>query len=136
MIAPIPALAVVVDTRLEEPVYVQIARQIREAIVSGALAAGAALPGVRTLASDLGLNLNTVARAYRALEEEGFVEIRSRTGVRVASPAEKISGEARERFTGELRVQLARMRQAGFAVGELRRVAMRSIAALAAAAAD
>jgi GntR family transcriptional regulator len=124
-------IALVVDPKLDEPVYGQIARQIREAIASGALAAGVTLPGVRVLASDLGVNLNTVARAYRMLEEEGFVEIQSRSGVHVVAPGSLGSPELRRRLAVELRSLLVRMRQAGFGFGELRRLALRQIASVA-----
>ena len=75
------------DWATGEPVYEQIARQIRTRIAAGDLPPGHALPPVRTLASDLGVNLNTVARAYRQLEEQGFVLIRDRSGAEVAAPA-------------------------------------------------
>ncbi len=122
--------AVLVDPALEEPVYVQVARQIREAIASGAIPPGAVLPSVRALGSDLGVNLNTIARAYRVLEEDGFVEIESRSGVRVMSPGAHASPERRTQLQGELRAVLVRLRQAGLSPRELRRTALLQIAAL------
>ncbi len=119
--------SVTIDDKLDEPVYGQIARQIREAIGSGTLAAGVTLPAVRTLASDLGVNLNTVARAYRVLEEEGFVEIQDREGARVAAPGSHGSVELRRRLTEELRRLVVRLRQAGFGARDLRRLALRQI---------
>jgi GntR family transcriptional regulator len=124
--------AVVVDPALEEPVYVQIAQQIREAIASGAVPAEGLLPSLRVLGSDLGVNLNTVARAYRVLEEDGFVEIEDRSGVRVMRPGAHGSPKRRARLKGELRAVLVRMRQAGFSTGELKREAFRQVAALSA----
>jgi len=93
----------------------------------------ASLPGVRVLASDLGVNLNTVARAYRLLQEEGFVAIESRAGVRVAAPGTHASRELRERLPDELRALLCRMRQAGFTPAVMSRLAQRQIASLDAA---
>ena len=122
-----------VEWSSDEPVYEQIARQIREQVVSGALAPGAPLPPVRTLASDLGVNLNTVARAYRLLEEQGFVRIRHRSGAEVAAPAPRPDGAARDRLRGELREVLARLRQAGVPAEEIRRIAEQEIAGLASA---
>jgi len=75
-----PSVFLTVDPALPEPVYEQIARQLRIQIASGRLAPGTLLPPVRTLASDLGYNLNTVARSYRMLEAEGFVVDVSREG--------------------------------------------------------
>jgi GntR family transcriptional regulator len=125
-----PSFAIVVDPSREEPVYAQIARPIREAIASGVLAVGASLPSVRELASDLGVNLNTVARAYRLLEEEGFVAIEDRAGVRVAAPGAQGTPELRRRLLGELRELLVRLRQAGCGPRQLRRLTLREIATL------
>lgn len=122
-------MMVVIERSLDEPVYEQIARQIRECVASGELPAGTRLPTVRILASDLGVNLNTVARAYWLLEEEGFVSIRNRSGAEVLAPAIKPAAD-RERLCQELRKILARMRQAGFSTEELRRLADREIASL------
>lgn len=125
-----PQLEIVVDLRSEEPVYVQIAGQLRKAIASGALPAAASLPSVRALASDLAVNLNTVARAYRLLEDEGFVAIESRAGARVVAPGTHGSRAMRERLADDLKTLLWRMRQAGFAPAELERLAQRQIASL------
>ena len=54
--------------------------QLADRIRSGALAAGERLPTVRALADDLGLAVNTVARAYKELEADGLVETRGRAG--------------------------------------------------------
>lgn len=125
--------AIVVDRDTEEPVYAQIARQIREAVAAGRLRPGDALPTVRALASDLGVNLNTVARGYRQLEEEGFVVLRDRSGAEIASPSRRAPKEAREELLTELRSLLSRMRQAGLDPASLERLVGREIAALAAA---
>lgn len=57
-----------------EPLYLQLIRQIKHAIASGALSPGEQLPTVRQLAADLVINPNTVARAYRELEHDGLLE--------------------------------------------------------------
>ena len=112
---------IVIDWSVDEPVYAQIARQIRAQIAAGTLAAGALLPPVRTIASDLGVNLNTVARAYRMLEAEGFVAIEEREGVRVLAPARRADRSALDTLGDELTVLLARMRQAGLSPAEIRK---------------
>jgi DNA-binding transcriptional regulator YhcF (GntR family) len=118
-----------VDRDGEEPVYVQIARQVREAIASGLLEPGAGLPPVRSLASDLGVNLNTVARGYRLLEDEGFVQLREREGAVVAAPARRAPRAAREGFSIEMRELVARMRQAGFSTEEIESALRRALEA-------
>jgi GntR family transcriptional regulator len=122
-------MMVAIERSIEEPVYEQIARQILEQVASGELPPGTRLPTVRVLASDLGVNLNTVARAYWLLEEEGFVQIRDRSGAEVLAPARRSVAD-RERLYQDLRKDLARMRQAGFSPGELLHIAEREIASL------
>lgn len=58
------------------PKYMQIAEQVREFVATGQLRPGDQLPSVRQLASDLGVNVNTVLAAYRALEAEEIVLVR------------------------------------------------------------
>jgi len=60
-----------------------IAASVEEAISRGALAPGAALPSIRELAGQLGVNANTVAAAYRLLRDRGAVETGGRRGTRV-----------------------------------------------------
>jgi DNA-binding transcriptional regulator YhcF (GntR family) len=113
-------LTVVVDRESPEPAYEQIARQIRGAIANGKLVPGQILPPVRRMASDLGFNLNTVARAYRLLEEHGFVRIRGRAGAEVASPPGRPAPATAGRLRDELKDLLSRMRQAGVPSSEIR----------------
>lgn len=77
-------LTVVVDTTDPTPPYEQVRRQIVGLISSRALAPGDRLPPVRHLANDLGLASGTVARSYRELEAEGWVQTRRGGGTRVA----------------------------------------------------
>ena len=102
-----------IDRALDEPAYEQVARQVRDAIATGALKPRELLPGVRGLASDLGVNLNTIARAYRVLEQQGFVQIRDRSGVEVAEPPRRAPADASATLCDELWHVLLRMRQAG-----------------------
>ena len=88
-------LTLSIDRGLDDPVYEQVADQLRRLISSGALGPGTPLPSVRGLAADLGVNLNTIARAYRLLEGEGFLVIRGRAGAKVAAPPEAIDRGAR-----------------------------------------
>jgi DNA-binding transcriptional regulator YhcF (GntR family) len=112
-------LTITIDRGQEEPVYAQVARQVRLLIASGALASGTTLPSVRRLAGDLGVNLNTIARAYRLLEEEGFLVIRGRSGAKVSAPAREVEHSTQEKLLEELRTTLARLRQAGVTSDEI-----------------
>jgi len=115
-------VTVTIDRGLDEPVYGQVAAQIRHLIASGELPVGAVLPSVRKLAGDLGVSLNTVARAYRQLEAEGFLDIRDRAGVIVAAPAAQLEHADRARLLAQMRATLARLRQAGMEPDELLKV--------------
>lgn len=55
------------------PIYLQIETQVKNAIAAGALKAQHALPSVRKLAAELGINPNTAARAYQNLERDGVI---------------------------------------------------------------
>ena len=62
-----------IDNRSGAPIYDQIYSQIKDAIVSGQVAAGEALPSIRALAKDLRISVITTKRAYDELEKEGFI---------------------------------------------------------------
>ena len=78
---------IVIQINSPEPVYEQIVRQIHDGVRSGQLAPETPLPPVRQLAGDLGLNRNTVARAYKLLEEQGVIQTARRKGKFVRSNA-------------------------------------------------
>jgi GntR family transcriptional regulator len=63
-----------VDFKSGTPVYLQLVDQIRYAAASGALKSGEPLPPIRTLAEQLRVNRNTVAKAYTELEGQGVIE--------------------------------------------------------------
>jgi GntR family transcriptional regulator len=69
-----------IDPRSPTPLYDQIADRIRVAVAAGELRPGDPLPSVRRLAGRLRVNPATVVQAYRALEAEGFVEMRQGSG--------------------------------------------------------
>jgi DNA-binding transcriptional regulator YhcF (GntR family) len=73
-----------VDPGAAEPPYEQIRRSFARRIEAGELTPGTRLPTVRQLATDLGVAANTVARAYRELEQTGLIETRGRSGSFVA----------------------------------------------------
>ena len=63
-----------IESSTDEPIYEQIARQIRTGIFSGDFKAGDALPSIRQLAKDLQISVITTKRAYEELEREGFID--------------------------------------------------------------
>ena len=82
-----------IDKMGREPLYQQLRNQIVAAIATGELRPGDQLPSVRSLGSDLGINLHTVNKAYAILRDEGYVLMRGRAGAVVAEP---LGGEAVE----------------------------------------
>jgi DNA-binding transcriptional regulator YhcF (GntR family) len=85
---------ITIDHDSAVPPYDQVRRRIAELAAGGALPAGTKLPPVRTLAADLGLAANTVARAYRELEVAGLVETRGRLGTVITARAAGTSRQA------------------------------------------
>ena len=77
--------AITVDASDRRPVYQQVAEEIKALIARAELAEGEALPPVRQLAADLGVNLNTIAAAYRSLQDEGLISIRHGSGAVVTA---------------------------------------------------
>lgn len=69
-----------------EPIYEQIARQIKQQIISGELESGAALPSMRLLAKELRISVITTKRAYEELERAGFISTMAGKGCFVAAP--------------------------------------------------
>ncbi|MFJ3233254.1 GntR family transcriptional regulator [Streptomyces sp. NPDC086787] len=88
------------------PPYEQVRARISEQARSGALPVGYRLPTVRGLAETLGLAVNTVAKAYRALEADGVIETRGRNGTFVAaagSAAEREAATAAQSYAERVR---------------------------------
>src|SRR3954447_835361 len=81
------------------PIYQQIVQQIKHLVASGRLAPGEELPPIRTLAEQLVVNANTVARAYRELAAAGVLTNRRTAGTYVTASAPRV---AREQCFGAL----------------------------------
>ncbi len=72
---------ITLDLESEEPIYTQLKHQVIAGIAKKELSPGEALPSVRSLAADLGINLHTVNKAYQQLKQEGFILIHRQKGV-------------------------------------------------------
>src|SRR5438067_3064165 len=83
------------------PIYLQIVNQIKYLVSSGRLGPGEELPPIRTLAEQLVVNPNTVARAYRELEVAGVVEKRRTTGTYVSAAGSPLARRERLRILTE-----------------------------------
>ena len=79
-----------IDFRSSQPIYLQIVEQVRQKIANGELKAGDQLPTVRQLATDLRVNFNTIARAYRMLDEAALISTQHGRGTYVwEAPSEE-----------------------------------------------
>jgi DNA-binding transcriptional regulator YhcF (GntR family) len=93
-----------VDLTSRQPPYEQVRDQIRTQVDQGSVTAGSRLPTVRVLADNLGLATNTVARAYRELEQLGVIETRGRAGSFVRSAdSRRMAGEAAHEYAQRVR---------------------------------
>jgi GntR family transcriptional regulator len=83
------------------PIYVQIVNQIKYLLAAGRLQPGEELPPIRTLAEQLTINPNTVARAYRELEVAGAVEKRKTAGTFVSGAGSRLARRERLKILAE-----------------------------------
>ncbi|HEY4391751.1 MAG TPA: GntR family transcriptional regulator [Paenibacillus sp.] len=92
------------DMQSELPIYTQLVNQIIEGIASGRLKPGEPLPSVRSLASDIGINLHTVNKAYTQLKQDGFIHVHRQKGV-VINPDQMpgVTEPYKNKMRGELK---------------------------------
>jgi len=85
------------------PIYTQIVNQIQSQLVNGILKPGDQLPTVRALASELRVNFNTVARAYRIMNEERIISTQQGRGTYITEiPPPEVSEKLRHESLAEL----------------------------------
>ena len=112
-----------VDTESSVPVYAQVADQVRCAIAYGALVSGDPLPSLRETALRLRINPQTIAKAYRVLEQEGLVTTIHGRGTYVASGLDEPSRQFRQKALRQAVEQMILdARNLGVTREELRRV--------------
>src|SRR2546422_9775683 len=95
---------IIVDENDHRPIYQQVVDEIKALIARGELREGSSLPPVRQVAADLGVNLNTIAFAYRRLQKEGLIKVRHGSGAAVTSTTlgEKTHEQLRVRLSTAL----------------------------------
>jgi len=101
------------DYRSGESLYVQIKENFKRLILSKSLKEDELLPSVRTLASSLAINVNTVQRAYRELEQEGYIYSIPGKGNFVAGRIE----DAKQKSVAEIREELSKLVEKANAFG-------------------
>ncbi|NMC52556.1 MAG: GntR family transcriptional regulator [Chloroflexi bacterium] len=75
-----------IDFQSGVPIYVQLMEQIESLVMGGQLKPGDQMPTVRQLAAELGVNFNTVARAYRLMDEAGIISTQQGRGTYILAP--------------------------------------------------
>jgi GntR family transcriptional regulator len=101
-------------------VYDQIVRQVKFAVADGAVRSGELVPSVRELARELAINPNTVARAYRELQDDGVLETVRGTGLAVAANARRqCQAERAKLIRARLKLVLDEAQHSGLEVTEI-----------------
>ena len=96
-------LPIALDHRSGVPIYVQIVEQVRQRVSTGELHPGDQLPTVRQLATELRVNFNTVARAYRMLDEAGLISTQQGRGTYIwEGPTEETIQQLKKKSLEEL----------------------------------
>lgn len=113
-------MRILLSNSSSEPIYEQIARQIRAQIVSGELQEGALLPSIRALAHDLQISVITTKRTYEELEREGLIDTVGGKGTFVAAQNPDFLREKRMKLVEEkLGAAVAEARLLGIGPAEL-----------------
>lgn len=95
-----------IDFKSDEAIYIQLRNQIIVGIASEKIQEGDALPSVRQLAENIGINMHTVNKAYTVLKQEGFIKLDRRKGAVISVDIDKI--RAIEEMKKDMRVVLAK----------------------------
>ncbi|MFN7995617.1 MAG: GntR family transcriptional regulator [Bryobacteraceae bacterium] len=119
---------VTIDVGDKRPIYQQVVDGIKALIAGGALREGMTLPSVRQVAGDLGVNLNTIAGAYRQLQQEGLLSVRHGAGAVVA--AQRSQTTDRNELLKPLRTALTELVLAGWSDREIAAAARDELRAL------
>ena len=114
-------MEIVISNSSDKPIYEQIASQIREQVLTGALLEGQQLPSIRALATQLRISALTTTRAYQALETQGFIHTVPGKGCFVAGDNLELLREERLRMVEASLVRaVSDARSAGVTADELR----------------
>jgi GntR family transcriptional regulator len=112
---------IVISNSSPDPLYEQIAKQLKNSILKGELTPGDLLPSIRTLAKELQISVITTKRAYEELEKEGFIESVTGKGSYVAGQSSAIMKEKRLKIVEEkLAEAVSESKALGIELEELR----------------
>lgn len=115
-----PQVDIIISNSSGKPIYEQIADQVKEQILAGALSAGDALPSMRVLAKELRISVITTKRAYEELERDGFLDNVPGKGCFVAPQNRELLREAQlRRVEDVLALAVDEARKGGFSLSEM-----------------
>lgn len=117
------------DFRSHVPIYTQIVEQVKQQLVSGLLKPGDQLPTVRALALELRVNFNTVARAYRLLDEAGIISTQQGRGTFILEvpPPERTDKLRQQALEALTRDYLAEAQRLGSSPDEIKKTLIEQI---------
>lgn len=119
---------ITIDESDPRALYQQVVDEVKALIARSELVEGSTLPPVRQVAADLGVNLNTIAFAYRQLQKEGLIRIRHGAGATVVSRT--LAKGEREPRTAQLRAALAQLVLSGLSRDEIKALVADELAGL------
>jgi GntR family transcriptional regulator len=121
-----------IDFRSGIPIYLQVVERIKERLASGQLKPGDQLPTVRALATDLRVNFNTIARAYRIMDESGIISTQQGRGTYILEmPNPEVIGSMRVKALEDLtRRYIEDAERLGVAPDELHKILNEQVALL------
>lgn len=115
-----------IDFEIETPIYLQIRNEVVKGIAKGDLTEEENLPSVRTLASEIGVNMHTVNKAYALLKDEGFLTMDRRKGAFISRLSKNLSEEYLDELNETLEIIAAEAILKGMEKGEFIKICEQS----------
>ena len=117
---------IVIDYKSRMPIYEQLVERIRTLALDGMYAPGAKLPSVRQLSAELGINPNTVQRAYNTLVQQGVAETAPGKGIFISMDLKALLHENRQALFTKFGADVQALKTAGVSKGEVLEAAEKS----------
>lgn len=111
-----------INPKSKQPLYEQLVEQLRRQLALGGIESGAAMPSVRQLAMELGVNPNTIQKAYRQMEAEGMILSIPGKGSFVNENLTELMKHQREQQKSEVRRAIRACRELGLSQAEIAQI--------------
>ncbi len=114
-------MEIIIDIEDTEPLFSQLIKQIKQAVQNGSVSPGDALPSIRQMANDFGMNSKTVAKAYSLLERDSVIQTRGYRGTFIHPDARNnCTVDLNAWVLQELRNKIEAFKKAGVTDSEIR----------------